>query len=183
MSSGFSVVSPGGASTPSRTWTVWTYENNAFKKNIYSASLSSTLTAAPDSYCPTAFLSSDGKYTMKSGYGISETVKTTVTTNSPSDVTPCQNVLGMYPEYQYNSYWRLFESFAAGKFQLAQNKYSMYNSRTHFTPVWRENGADYIPEVYCFDAWTPAGMLTCYATYTLHINGSCFDDWYVYPMK
>ena len=97
-------------------------------------------------------------------------------TNCAEAVKPCQDVIGMYPEFQYNNFYPLFEKLSTGTFQLKSNKFSMYNSRTHFTPVWWKDNVDYLPQTYSLDAWTPAGMLTSYSTETLHISGSVYDD-------
>jgi hypothetical protein len=167
---------------PEETPTEVPYQVVNWYYTSYSASLVSSLKITPDTHCPTAFLGGDGVWNMKSGYGIQEQVQvqTTVYTNSPSDVTGVQRVAGFYPEFQYGSYDRLLENMANGLFQLFPNKYSMYNSPIHFLPVWYPN-EDYLAQSFSFDAWTPAGELTSYATDTIHINGSCYDDWHILP--
>jgi hypothetical protein len=177
----FSLVPPSGSAVSSLSWTDWSFENNAFKENKHTASLVTNLSATPDSNCPTAFRMADGYLSMKSGYGINEKLTSTVYTDCAEAVTPCQNVIGMYPEFKYNNFYRLFEKLSTGTFQLKPNKFSMYKSRTHFTPVWWKDGTDYLPQTYSLDAWTPAGMLTSYSTDTLHISGSVYDDWHVWP--
>jgi hypothetical protein len=191
--SNYSFVEPGSSgATPSLSWGVWNYyytyvvvANGVIPivnwyYTSYSASLTSSLTVTPDAHCPTAFKSSDGIWSMKSGYGINEQVKTSISTTSPADVTAVQRVAGFYPEFEYGTYFRLFEQMSDGLFQLKANKYSMYNSRVQFTPVWFPN-SDYVAQSYCYDLWTPAGMLSSYSTDTIHISGSCFDDWHILP--
>ena len=122
----------------------------------HTASLASTLTVTPDSHCPTAYKNGYGKWCMKSGYGIDEQIKASISTDSPSDVTAVQRAAGFYPEFEYGTYYRLFDAMSGGLFRLKTNKYSMYNSMVHFTPVWFPDG-DYTAQSYCFDCWTPRG--------------------------
>lgn len=182
QSTSFQYQSPTNTSTSSRSWTEWTYENNAFQENSYTATLYSTLSVTADTNNPTAYIS-NSLLNMKSGYGIAENVSTTVATNYADAVTPAQNCLGYYPEFEYESYNRLFDQITDGQFWLKTNEFSMYNSRVHFTPVWWNDSEDYVPLTYTFDAWTPVGMLGSYSTEAVKINGSCFDDWHVYPKK
>jgi hypothetical protein len=196
--SGYQFVMPGSSgAAPSLSWGVWNYkitfitgvnaDGSAYSIPItnwyyttHYASLASSLTVTPDSHCPTAYQNGCGQWCMKSGYGIAEQVKTSVNTDSSSDVTAVQRVAGFYPEFEYGTYYRLFDAMSGGLFQLKTNKYSMYNSRCHFTPLWFPDG-DYTAQSYCFDCWTPGGMLSCYSTDAIKISGSVFDDWHVFP--
>ena len=43
------------------------------------------------------------------------------------------------PEFNYTTYWRLLDWLSSGKtarFQFAENIYSTYKQRIHFSPVW-----------------------------------------------
>jgi hypothetical protein len=147
----------------------------------YSASLSSTIKIKPDNKVPTASSS-----TMKSGYGINMDVSTNFNSNAPSShITGAQNVLSYYPEFHYQDYLRLLERTTGGysaKFQLKSNKYSTYNQRVHFTPVWFPDGK-YTVYAEVIDAWTPDGMLSINLTDEITIKGSLYDDWHVGPKK
>jgi hypothetical protein len=156
------------------TYYVWVYTTSTSY-----ASLSASLKVTPDTHDPTAYLGYDGSWNMKSGYGIKENVSTAISTNDSADVTQVQNVVGFYPEFEYNSYDRIFETLSNGQFDLKSNIFSMYGSHIHKTPVWWANNVDYTPEVFIFDVWTPAGELSTYTTDTVHINGSVYDDWHI----
>lgn len=110
-----------------------------YKWLSYSASLTANMTIQPDSKVPTASGSA-----MKSGYGINAKVSTSFSSNAPnSHITAVQNVLTYYPEFNYQTYLRLMDKKQGGyssEFQLKQNKYSTYNQRVHFTPVWYPDG-------------------------------------------
>lgn len=122
---------------------------------------------------------------MKSGYGISETVATGVTTNLSSAVTGAQTALTYFPEFQYRTYWRLLDRTSGGydaRFEFAKNRYSTYNRRTHFTPIWMPDGS-YTPYTYLEDSWTPAGMLSMNLTDSVTISGNLWSDWHCAPVK
>lgn len=151
-----------------------------FDYNSYRASLTASMSIMPDAKVPTAL----GK-TMKSGYGISETVATGVTTNLSSAVTGAQTALTYFPEFQYRTYWRLLDRTSGGydaRFEFAKNRYSTYNRRTHFTPIWMPDGS-YTPYTYLEDSWTPAGMLSMNLTDSVTISGNLWSDWHCAPVK
>lgn len=146
----------------------------------YTASLSASMSVVPDAKDPTA----SGK-TMKSGYGINQTVTANVSTNQSSAVTEAQTAVTCFPEFQYKTYWRLMERTSRGyssKFEFASNKYSTYKRRTHFTPIWFPDGS-YTPYTWLIDCWTPTGMLSMNLTDSVTIRGSLWDDWHIAPVK
>lgn len=146
----------------------------------YSANLSANMNIAPDSKDPTA----SGK-ALKSGYGINERVTTGVSTNDSSAVTGTQTAITYFPEFQYKTYWRILEQTAGGLnavFEFARNRYSTFNNRTHFTPIWMPDGS-YTPYTYLEDCWTPVGMLSANLTDTVTISGNLWDDWHIAPVK
>lgn len=194
------VAVPGKAQKTSASWGVWrpwwhaywvwhgTDEDGywcdhgwwEFDWLSYSASLSASMNVVPDAKDPTA----SGK-TMKSGYGINQTVTTNVSTNQSSAVTDAQNAVTYFPEFKYETYWRLLERTQAGyssKFEFKTNKYSTYKRRTHFTPIWFLDGS-YTPYTWLIDCWTPAGMLSMNLTDSVTIRGSLWDDWHIAPVK
>ena len=151
-----------------------------FDWDAYHASLSASISITPDSKVPTA----SGK-TMGSGYGINQSTTANVSTNQSSAVTDAQNAVTYFPEFQYQTYWRLLERTQSGyssKFEFASNKYSTYKRRTHFTPVWMPNGS-YTPYTSLIDCWTPSGMLSMNLTDSVNIQGSVWDDWHIAPVK
>ncbi|MEN3006001.1 hypothetical protein [Dehalobacterium formicoaceticum] len=164
------------------SWYHWV-DNGDWKytSDSYSASLSATGQTKPDDKAVTAF----GK-NMKSGYGINIEINARVSTNAPgSHTTWAQNAVSYFPEFSYNTYWRLLDRIVSGynaTLELKQNKYSTYNRRVHFTPPWFPN-ATYTTYTQVIDAWTPAGMLCMNVTDYVNINQSVFDDWRVAPKK
>lgn len=153
---------------------------NDFFKDNYSASLTGTINLSPDDKVPTA---SGG--TMKSGYGVKTTAGAQFSTNAPaSHVTGAQTATAYFPEFYYKDYWRLLDRTTSGyssQYQFKANKYSTYNRRVHFLPVWYPNGK-YTVDAYIQDAWTPAGMLSVSIQDTVNISGSLFDDWHIGPL-
>lgn len=157
------------------------YGDWKYKWTGYSASLSASKAVSPDAKVPT-----ESGITMKSGYGISVDVSANLSSSAPnSHITGAQNVVAYFPEFNYQGYWRLLDRVTSGyssQFKLKQNKYSTYNQRVHFTPVWFPNGR-YTVYSKVIDAWTPAGMLSMNLTDYVNINGSVFDDWHIAPKK
>lgn len=149
-----------------------------FDCDAYSASLSASMTITPDGKDPTA----SGKV-MKSGYGINQTTAASVNTNQSSAVTGAQTAVTYFPEFGYKTYWRLLEQTVDGynaQFEFAANRYSTYNRRTHFTPLWMPDGS-YIPYTYLEDCWTPVGMLSMNLTESVTIRGNLWSDWRTIP--
>lgn len=151
-----------------------------FDLDRYNASLSASMRITPDEKAPTA----SGR-TMKSGYGFNEEVTTHVSTNQSSAVTAAQNAVTYFPEFQYQGFWRLLDRMGGGynmTHEFRQNRYSTYNRRTHFTPIWYPDGS-YTPYTWLIDCWTPAGMLSMNLTDSLTIDGNLWSDWHIAPQK
>lgn len=150
-----------------------------FFRDNYSASMTATTRIEPDEKVPTA-----AGDTMKSGYGVSNTVTATVSTSAPmSHYTYGQTAVSHFPEFNYSIYWRLLEQLSSGKtarFQFAENIYSTYKQRVHFSPVWFPDGS-YTVNTHVMDIWTPAGMLCANLTDSVLISGSLYDDWHIAP--
>lgn len=149
-----------------------------FDYNGFSANLSVNTTISPDSTSPTA--SSNG---MKSGYGFNQQVTTSVSTNGSSAVTSTPNAVTYFPEFGYETYWRLLDRIRTGlsaTLQFQQNVYSTYQNRTHFTPIWYPNG-QYTVSTWLLDVWTPSGMMSTSLTGSLTISGNLWDDWHIGP--
>lgn len=148
-----------------------------FDLNRYSASLTASMNIQTDSINPTA----SGRV-MKSGYGINQTVTGSVSSNQSSAVTPPQNAVSYFPEFNYTTYWRLLDRMGTGRFEFQKNTYSTYKNRTHFTPIWMPDGA-YAVNTWLLDAWTPEGMLSANLTDSLTVRGNLYQDWHVAPLK
>lgn len=152
----------------------------AFDYDSYSASLSASMDITPDDKSPSATAKS-----LKSGYGISQNVTAQVNTDQNAAVTAAQNAVTYFPEFNYQTYWRLLDPDITGKrssFQFGENRYSTYNRRTHFTPIWYPDGA-YTPYSYILDCWTPTGMLSMNLTDTVTIHGNLWEEWHIAPAK
>ena len=150
-----------------------------FFRDNYSASMTATARIEPDEKVPTA-----AGNTMKSGYGVSNTVTATVSTSAPmSHYTYGQTAVSHFPEFNYTTYWRLLDRLSSGRtarFQFAENIYSTYKQRVHFSPVWFPD-ASYTVNTHVMDIWTPAGMLCANLTDSVTISGSLYDDWHIAP--
>ena len=150
-----------------------------FTRNNYTATLSTSINLLPDDKVPTAY-----SRNMKSGYGVKNTTTATINTSAPiSHYTYAQTALSYFPEFKYQTYWRLLDRTTSGKtaaFQFAANIYSTYNRRVHFTPIWMSDGC-YTVNTYVIDAWTPAGMLCASVSDYVNISGSLIDDWHISP--
>lgn len=151
-----------------------------FDLDRYSASLSASMHIAPDEKAPTA----SGR-TLKSGYGINEKVTTRVSTNQSSAVTAAQNAVTYFPEFQYQGFWRLLDRMGGGynmTHEFKENRYSTYNRRTHFVPIWYPDGS-YTPYTWLIDCWTPAGMLSMNLTDSVTVSGNLWSDWHIAPQN
>lgn len=173
-----------------------TYTANAWKKpdgdevvfltkNEYTKSVSMDGTR-PISYpnITSAFYRSGELYT-KSGYGIG--IDGQFSTSGDNDLSGgFQKGVVLYPELGYSRKGSLLEYDGFDSMYLEKNQYSRYYndaanpqySRVHFTPIWYPDG-EYNIQVFMFDCWTPVGMLWDCRKYTVHIDGSMYDDWYV----
>jgi hypothetical protein len=52
--------------------------------------------------------------TFKSGYGINQLVTVNVSNNQSSAITYPQNAVFYFPEFQYETYWRLLDYTSSG---------------------------------------------------------------------
>ena len=152
----------------------------------YSASASMKPKVEPDKEVPTAERRGT-TYEMKSGYGVTIEVSTSVYGNGSSeDFTGLQNCMAFFPEFDYATYNRVLEQKTRGygaSYQLRVNEYSRKGLRDHYTPIWFPDDAKYEPQIVCFDAWTPAGQLYLYDSDYIYINGDVYDDWNISPVK
>ncbi len=149
-----------------------------FDTNLFSASLSGSMDLISDDKSPTA--TSSG---IKSGYGYQQEVTSRTTTNGSSAVSQTPNAVTYFPEFGYETYWRLLERMRTGltaKMEFQKNKFSTYENRTHFTPIWYPDGT-YNANTWLIDVWTPTGMLSLNLTDSISISGNLWDDWHIGP--
>ena len=147
-----------------------------FTSTAYSASLNGNMEIHPDDIVPTAVGD-----TMKSGYGIKEAAFANFSSNAPgSHYAPVQTAVSYFPEFSYETYWRLLEKSGgnSASFTFKPNEYSTYGRKVHFTPVWYPDNTAYTVYTYIIDAWTPSGMLSLNVNDSIQIEGSLYDDWY-----
>ncbi len=162
-------------------WNGASWEDNGwwvFDLNLFSASLNGDMDLTPDEKSPTASGS-----TLKSGYGYQQTVISRITTNASSAVSQTPNAVTYFPEFGYETYWRLLERMSVGltsRLEFKENNFSTYKNRTHFTPIWYPDG-NYIANTWLIDVWTPTGMLSLNLTDNLTISGNLWDDWHIGP--
>ena len=147
----------------------------------YTATLTANMKIKPDEKAPTATSSQ-----MKSGYGFNMEISSDVRSNAPtSHYTGMQNSVAYFPEFQYGEYWRLLERKSEGysiDHEFKKNKYSTYNRRSHFTPVWYPDGT-YTAYAESIDAWTPSGMMSIKLDDDIRIKESLYSDWHIRPIK
>ena len=161
-------------------WLTYRYGWWEFDYDRYHARLTAEMKIHPDEKSPTA--SGD---TLKSGYGIQETVTAGVSTNQSHAVTEAQNAITYFPEFDYQSYWRVLERMGRGyqtRFEFEENPFSTYGRRTHFLPIWYPDGS-YTPYTWLIDCWTPSGMLSMNLTDSVQVRGNLWQDWHISPQK
>lgn len=174
-------------STEKATWTMWAYENNQFVLKTYGVQISTdSPVITPSAECKTAVYS-DGKWTIRSGYGFTISYTPTITTvigcanPESSAYTGVQYAYATFPEFNYSGSDGSYRTLELdnGKFRFIANAYSIISDRVHFIPVWFEDGT-YTVFVTASRVWTPAGMIHATRTAnTFNIDGSIFDDYYV----
>ena len=180
---GFTVPGTPTAKSDTAKWSVWTYENNAFKKLNYGMSISdAAATITPDESANAE--QQGGVWVMKSGYGYGISLNNGVKTLSGYTAAPtaaytnAQYALALFPEFGYaqtSNNCRTLE-LVSGKWNFREN--SDYG-RIHFTPLWYPDG-NYTAAVLQSDCWTPAGMISRMSdTNTITISGSAYDDWFI----
>lgn len=184
--SSYQNVSAPAVSTDKATWTMWEYENGSFVLKRYGVQISSVSpVVAPSTDCVTAVYE-NGKWTMRSGYGITMSYAPTISTvsgyNRPdsSAYTSVQYAVATFPEFRYfdtNGNCRTLQ-YVNGSYQFVQNSDADGNARVHFIPVYVRDG-NYTVSVTATHVWTPAGMIEATrSANVIIIDGTIYDDWY-----
>lgn len=190
------VRTPRWGSNTHTTWSQWvaTWVSTPFggywewSLATYIAYLDVDFKLKPDSRVQTAERQ-NGKYIIKSGYGLDAECKVRAYGGggvSTSDVTIAQNVLAVFPEFDYTTYNRLLtpgtdyyhSAFPRVTWGFKRNVYSYYTEPAHYTPLWYPD-TDYTVAAAVFDAWTPGGMLYATVEDTVKVRGTAYDDWYI----
>ncbi len=158
-----------------------------YSKITYSADFSASMDLVPDKKNPT-YIQNQKEYESKSGYGVNLKINTSVKNNgSSSDITSAQNIDTTFSDFNYKAYNRFLQKTKdnglSSEFEFKNNKYSTYNNRTHFTPIWYPNNNYYIVNAEIIDVWTPTGMLSVNLNDRILINGSLFDDRHIGIME
>ena len=184
--SSYQNVSAPAVSTDKATWTMWEYENGSFVLKRYGVQISSVSpVVAPSTDCVTAVYE-NGKWTMRSGYGITMSYAPTISTvsgyNRPDSnaYTSVQYAVATFPEFRYfdtNGNCRTLQ-YVNGSYQFVQNPDADGNARVHFIPVYVRDG-NYTVSVTATHVWTPAGMIEATrSANVIIIDGTIYDDWY-----
>ena len=181
------LVSSPATTVGSASWNEWGYEDGKFELRTYGIRASSVdPVVKPDDNCKTAVLE-NGKWSMKSGYGISLAWNLKLIAMSgysmpdSSAYTEAQTVMALIPEYGYSMDAGKYRSLemSGGIYSFVENRDADGNARLHFVPVYVANGS-YTVSVTATQIWTPAGMIAAVRnSNTLTINGTIYDDYYV----
>lgn len=157
----------------------------SFNKADYRVELIVDYTLKPDARVKTE-IEYPSYYEMKSGYGVDADCKVRVSGSSGvanNDAAPVQNVVAVFPEFDYKTYDRLLTTRDPGLYAAAwtfkENEYSYYHRPVHQTPLWYPDGTDYPVPLAVFDAWTPAGQLYATVSDYVHIDGNMYQDGYI----
>lgn len=184
--SSYQNVSAPSVCTDKATWTMWVYENGGFVLKRYGVQVSmASPVVAPSSDCVTAEYES-GRWTMRSGYGITMSYAPDIVTVSGYDLpdsnayTTVQAVVATFPEFCYfgtDGNCRTLE-YVGGSYQFIENPDADGNARVHFIPVYVKDG-DYVASVTATQVWTPVGMIQATRNANvLTIDGTIYDDWF-----
>ncbi|MEG2053463.1 MAG: hypothetical protein RR052_00835, partial [Oscillospiraceae bacterium] len=155
----------------------WDYKYRGFSAKL--SSKGSDL--IPDEHCPTA-TKDNGIWCIKSGYGWQLDMPVSVSYSSSLAVTPVQNAMAFFPEFNYLTYNRILDGGGSyvNNFKFKSNPCSQWESSTHFTPIWYPDDR-YDVATVAFDCWTPAGQLYISSPAKGSIDGDVYDDWHIGP--
>lgn len=161
----------------------WVYESDQYSAGLGTVSVK----VVPDERVKTEKPYSVDHFEMKSGYGINAMMQLSLGGNfDNSDVTPVQNVVALFPEFDYTQYNRLlvpeYSPQMHQRWTFAPNPFSQFNNPVHFTPIWFPDRMNFEPYFIAFDAWTPVGQLYIPGSDYVYINGNVYDDWHIAPI-
>jgi len=138
---------------------------------------------------------------MKSGYGVHAEVEPFIritmrhegtganSTNSYFSAASTnfaaapQYIFAYFPEFNYATYFRQFDQ-VNNRYELRNNEFSTYNERTHYTPWWFPDNANYEIVARSDFAYTPVGRLSVYGVSDwILIEQNLMDDWRISPVR
>jgi len=116
---------------------------------------------------------------LKSGYGYSIFVTTTIKTNydQPELITAPQTAEIYLPEHRYMTAISLDK--VNGQFMFQENPASPFQHRKQYIPVWFPDYKDYIMQLFVTDVHTPGGTLSKWITggeLKIHVVDSMYGD-------
>lgn len=178
-----------------KSWNYWdAYKQYIDEHDYYwqfvprsgNANISTEIDIVPDARVKTA-IRKNGKYIMKSAYGVNVTVRVQMRGSGLSEdsFVKAQIVSARFPEFQWETYNRLLEvktpvNTVNQRWELKVNPASYYDHPVHFTPLWYPDKTDYPVYIDILSCWTPAGQLTYSRAETdIEIDGNVYDDWYI----
>ena len=180
------LVSSPATTVESASWNEWVFEDGKFELRTYGIRASAVdPVVKPDDNCKTAVLE-NGKWSMKSGYGISLAWNLKLIAMSGysmpdiSAYTEAQNVYATFPEFGFSTASEKYRTLekVGGAYGFIANPNADKNERVHFIPVYVQDGS-YTVSVTATQIWTPAGMITAIRNAnTLTIDGTVYDDYY-----
>ncbi|MDD4833388.1 MAG: hypothetical protein PHC44_01455 [Lutispora sp.] len=116
---------------------------------------------------------------LKSGYGYSIRVVSTVNTNYDRSelITAPQTAEVYLPEYRYDTAVPLIKE--GSQFVFKENPSSPFRYRKHYIPVWFPDNRDYIIQLLVTDVHTPGGTLSRWiigGELKIHVVDSMYSD-------
>ena len=182
---GWNAPSKPGVVKDTASWTVWEYQNGAFKQVTYGITVSpGSASVTPESV--TAF-EQFGRWNMKAGYGFGMEVTEVAVSAlngcqmpSAADYTTAQWAYAVFPEFGYATSDGTSMELVGNTWLFSEHE---RYGRIHFTPIWYpdSNGENtlYYAKFVQTDIWTPVGVLTVSAPAEgIFIEGDIYDDWY-----
>ena len=184
--SGYTPQSAPDESVGSASWTMWEYEDGAFVLKKYGIKIAyGNPEITPDGNCTSAIYHG-GRWTMKSGYGITLSFAPTLVALSGADMptadayTSVQSAYATFSEYGYSTDAGAYRDLVSleGEWYFAENESADQNDRIHYIPLWLSDG-EYVVSVTVTEIWTPVGRITAVrSSNVILIDGSLYDDWY-----
>ena len=147
---------PQRSEQPRVTWWEQRYENGRFVWRQFYAELKVTAVLDYDT---------KAKGYLKSGYGFSISVTSTVNTNydRPELITAAQTAEVYLPQYRYETAIPLM-SESTNHFTFRENPASPFRYKKQYIPVWFPDNRDYIVQLLVTDVHTPGGTLSKWIT-------------------
>ena len=164
-------VPPQRSDNPRVTWYEQRFENGRFVWKDFYAELRVSAKIDYDT---------KAKGYIKSGYGFSIKVTTTVDTNydKPELITVPQTAEVYLPQYRYQTAIPLI-SESPGCFTFKENPSSPFKYKKQYIPIWFPDNKDYIIQLFVTDAHTPGGTLSKCTTggnLKIKVNDSMYSD-------